>query len=299
MTFDGFLLISQAADVVGTPGLGILNIGFTFLLLLLWRWKVQGMPVPAAFLRASVVVYALLWVTVLAYGLWRTADLEADWTGGKEPGPGVDPAELSLMRLASNPAMAFSQREKNLGGLLSDSSRALEQFSGSHGVPRLVIWPESTYPAPYYKYSEPREMVEWFVESHDTSVLLATTDWQETPEGERYYSLVLLIGPDGSIAGRYDKIFLIPFGEYIPLAEQLPGSPISCAETWRTSLSSSVAGSTLCWNSATVSGFPRPCALMPSLRPSSGTWSATVRIWSCSWPTWPGSGRAWPGTTCR
>ena len=36
------------------------------------------------------------------------------------------------------------------------------------------------------------------------------------------YNSALLLAPDGAYAGRYDKMHLVPFGEYVPLGEALP-----------------------------------------------------------------------------
>lgn len=38
----------------------------------------------------------------------------------------------------------------------------------------------------------------------------------------RKYNSAVLVRKDGSYGGRYDKIHLVPFGEYVPLREQLP-----------------------------------------------------------------------------
>ena len=43
-----------------------------------------------------------------------------------------------------------------------------------------------------------------------------------TQEAEQYYNSALLITPDGGMKQRYDKLHLVPFGEFLPLRKQLP-----------------------------------------------------------------------------
>lgn len=42
------------------------------------------------------------------------------------------------------------------------------------------------------------------------------------PQDAEEYNSAFLVGPNGTIAGRYDKRILMPFGEYIPLASYIP-----------------------------------------------------------------------------
>ena len=78
----------------------------------------------------------------------------------------------------------------------------------------LVVWPE--LPAPLYYYEDQ--------DFHDAAGQLARRQHfflfgtvAYTDRREPLNSAVLL-GPDGNPAGRYDKIFLVPFGEFIPPA---------------------------------------------------------------------------------
>jgi len=76
----------------------------------------------------------------------------------------------------------------------------------------LVIWPE--LPAPLYYYDDPefREATSQIARHHGY-FLFSTVAY--TPTHQPMNSAVLL-GPDGLELGRYDKIDLVPFGEFVP-----------------------------------------------------------------------------------
>ena len=75
-----------------------------------------------------------------------------------------------------------------------------------------MIWPE--LPAPLYYYSDPdvHHDAQEIARSHGY-FLFETVAF--TPDRRPLNSAVLL-GPDGGELGRYDKIDLVPFGEYVP-----------------------------------------------------------------------------------
>lgn len=79
--------------------------------------------------------------------------------------------------------------------------------------PRLLVWPE--VPAPFYYYNDPRfrDQVTSLARLTQTYFLFGTVAY--TPDGAPLNSAVML-GPDGELVGRYDKMFLVPFGEYVP-----------------------------------------------------------------------------------
>src|SRR5262249_54579158 len=87
---------------------------------------------------------------------------------------------------------------------------------------QLIVWPESAYP---YVYR--RDQARVFVDERHVSagprvplILRALTyDRRDSPYP---YNSALLVQPDGRIAGRFDKNYLMLFGEYIPLYESIP-----------------------------------------------------------------------------
>jgi apolipoprotein N-acyltransferase len=85
--------------------------------------------------------------------------------------------------------------------------------------PDLIVWPES--PAPFYT-NDPlfraavgnvaRETQTWVV-----SGSLGTRNASQTPEqATELYNSAALVSPSGEFVSRYDKVHLVPFGEYVP-----------------------------------------------------------------------------------
>jgi apolipoprotein N-acyltransferase len=85
----------------------------------------------------------------------------------------------------------------------------------SMAVPvHLVVWPE--LPAPLYFFEDPEfQGAARNLAIRQRHFLFGTVAY--TANREPLNSAVLL-GPDGNVAGRYDKIYLVPFGEFVPRA---------------------------------------------------------------------------------
>jgi len=89
------------------------------------------------------------------------------------------------------------------------------------GKPRLLIWPESPMNFTYGTDSPLRDRLAAFAKANHTSILLNS---QEPAPNDGIYNSALLINQEGSLVAQYDKIRLLPFGEYDPLPQWLPGA---------------------------------------------------------------------------
>lgn len=80
--------------------------------------------------------------------------------------------------------------------------------------PDLIVWPETSVPG----FLEAEEDLGYRVKSlaayASTPILVGTP--AERAGSESYYNSAMLISGEGKYIGCYDKIHLVPFGEYIP-----------------------------------------------------------------------------------
>ena len=95
--------------------------------------------------------------------------------------------------------------------LQEQTERQLAVLSHAFSAP-LVVWPE--LPAPLYYYDDPKfRNLAASIARRGGYFLFGTVAYV----GEhRPLNTALLLGPDGSQVGRYDKIELVPFGEFVP-----------------------------------------------------------------------------------
>jgi apolipoprotein N-acyltransferase len=78
---------------------------------------------------------------------------------------------------------------------------------------RLILWPEVPGPIYYYQDFAFRDEAARLTRDTHSYFLFGTVG--ETPQGAPLNSAVLL-RPSGDLEDRYDKINLVPFGEYVP-----------------------------------------------------------------------------------
>jgi apolipoprotein N-acyltransferase len=94
---------------------------------------------------------------------------------------------------------------------------------GDHPGPRLVIWPESPMNFTYASDKSFQEFVADFTRENHTSLLFNSL---EPAPNDGAYNSALFVNEEGRVISQYDKIRLMPFGEYVPLPQWLPGASL-------------------------------------------------------------------------
>ena len=142
--------------------------------------------------------------------------------GSLVPAPALTADHSALLVQANVPILEGSDWTKQY---FNDTLRDLTEISldtngGPH--PDLIVWPES--PAPFYG-SDPifrdavsnvaRRSGAWLLTGSIGIRNASTTPDQVT----EIYNSAALVSPNGDWISRYDKIHLVPFGEYVPFKQ--------------------------------------------------------------------------------
>jgi len=100
-----------------------------------------------------------------------------------------------------------------------EETQLLDELSGLSGDPGpdLVLWPET--PGPFFLGADPTfsDRMAALARRLGAHLLVGYIDFQ----GEMPTNSAGLLSPDGTQVSRYDKIHLVPFGEYVPLGRIL------------------------------------------------------------------------------
>jgi len=84
--------------------------------------------------------------------------------------------------------------------------------------PDLIIWPEAAVPAVLEEEPVFYQRLRNFTREIGSPLLFGAVNCN----GEFYYNSALLLSAQGDLLGKYDKLHLVPFGEYIPLKKTFP-----------------------------------------------------------------------------
>lgn len=89
-------------------------------------------------------------------------------------------------------------------------------------APDLVLWPETAMPLLIQEPSPEREVLERFARDLGVPLLFGAPAYERRGDRIESRNAVFLLSTSGQVVGRYDKVHLVPFGEYIPLGRFFP-----------------------------------------------------------------------------
>lgn len=205
MMLAGEIHIAQFASVGGLYGLTIVAIAIGAAPATLGGagpWSVRW--------RAPVLAAAAL-AGLFGYGLWRIP---------AQPSPTVAGVKLRLMQpnLAQDAKFSARNSEAILAHYLALSDRATSPTTlGVQDVTHL-IWPESAFPFLLGRTPAALARIAALLPPHATLITGAARAGEALPGESRppIFNSIQVVNDEGVIVSSYDKVHLVPFGEYLP-----------------------------------------------------------------------------------
>jgi len=211
-----YLPLMQMADLTGVYGITFVIVILNGVVVDFW---LSGLTHRRQFLYAGVSVLVL--AACVVYGLVRIAGYEEDH------GP-----EVALIQGNIPMNLKHSPDEDDALRILSKHEE-LSLKPEARGVD-LLVWPETMMPVylniawdpaawgmkPSEYFALCRQVVVRIARETGAHLLIGAVTYE--PPGKRYYNSVYYFDPQPVLLGRYDKIHIVPFGEYTPLKSILP-----------------------------------------------------------------------------
>lgn len=199
------LPIVQIADTVGVYGISFL----------IAMSNAVGLLIIRGFARRSFTGYPLRSAAVLAVLLFLTV-----WYG-LEKLNAVDEGSVMRVALVQGNIPQDVKWDPAFQEATVKVYERLTREGALHGTD-LVVWPESALPLYYQDDRLYGERLRALCRELETNLLFGSPAYERFKGTQRYLNSAFLIDENGNDKGRSDKIHLVPFGEYVPLAKLLP-----------------------------------------------------------------------------
>ncbi|WP_165249700.1 apolipoprotein N-acyltransferase [Paludisphaera soli] len=232
----------QIADVTGALGLSFLIVMVNALIVDLLTLPLLRRSPSGPRLRprqaARVWIVAVSLIATFAYGAYRLS--AAKFTEGPR-----------IALLQTNFEQVYKSDKHKAQDILDTLDRLTLKAAAADPKPDLVVWPETSFPwqtiaiAPNLPeeafakqlgqvadgltaefWRDRKERIEAIIhamtDAAGVPLLIGNLRYDHRPEGLGKYNSAILFEPTSRAIQVYNKIQLVPFGEYIPLLETLP-----------------------------------------------------------------------------
>jgi apolipoprotein N-acyltransferase len=194
----------QVADIFGSWGVSfVVMMANTAVYSVLVLRRPAGKPLARI---KTILIPALILSGVLGYGFYKS--------NPKPEAPGQPAIKISIVQGNIPQELKWypGAREDIMDKYLLISRQALQDD------PDLLVWPEAAMPVILQEEPLYFEQAQEFARLSRVQLLLGSV----TAKDQNYYNSAILVSARGKLAEQYDKLHLVPFGEYIPLRKILP-----------------------------------------------------------------------------
>lgn len=201
-----FLPLIQISDITGVYGLSflIVLVNTVFFSLIFSRGKRR------LIIGETVVVFLLLFF-VIFYGNWRIGE-----TNSALDRSAALPVTLVQGNIDQNIKWNPGYQEETIRIYRTLSLAARPKEGG------LIVWPETAAPFYFQEEGRLRQEVLDVARTSRNWLILGSPSYRKEEKTVRYFNSAFLVSPTGTVAGEYNKVQLVPYGEYVPLRKFFP-----------------------------------------------------------------------------
>ena len=169
--------------------------------------------------RHSVGVTGVTIVCIAVIIVWQNY-------ASSQPPTKSDPSSSNTVVIAIQPNVpmepveSLEETDALVARHVAMSKNALDAITNPT-TQRVVIWPESPMNFMYARDPQFRDLLAAFTKANRTSVVLNALE--PAPDGGSY-NAAIMVNEEGRLTAQYDKIRLLPFGEYVPIPRWVPGA---------------------------------------------------------------------------
>lgn len=202
----GNLSLIQTADIFGVYGI-------SFIIVLVNALAHRAVEYAPGWRKAAIPIAlcAIIIITAMLYGQWRLQDITSAVSGS---------TGMKTTIVQGNIDQSIKWNEKFERESLNTF---LELSAGEPGTdPGLIIWPETTTPFFFQDMDDKHRDIVSLARSRNDYLILGSPSYETKSGRTHHMNSAFAVSNSGMIVGRYDKIHLVPFGEYIPLRYIFP-----------------------------------------------------------------------------
>ena len=172
-------------------------------------WQQQSVPSRLVVRGGAIVVFLLLMTA--GYGIYRIHAIDSRTAN-------ADKAEVAVVQGNIDQGVKW---DAGFQMLTTAKYKELSAKVVEQGVD-LVIWPETA--TPFYLFHDKvlTKMVLQGIQDARVDFIIGSPNVDLTAKEPVYFNSAYLIDADGDVEGKYDKVHLVPFGEYVPFERWIP-----------------------------------------------------------------------------
>jgi len=200
------LYLIQFADILGVYGLSflIIMVNVSLFEIITKRSKREYIITTAV---------SLILISVYIYGIFRANSIDKILQN-----PSTPSMEVSLIQGNIDQSIKWNESyKKETINIYEDIS--LKNIPASGG---LIVWPETAIPFNFQDDNDLSRQIRNLAIKTKSDFIFGSISYLRRSHYVDFYNSAYLLSSDGEVKGKYDKVHLVPYGEYVPLRNVFP-----------------------------------------------------------------------------